>query len=65
MKNSIMKTEENKVVSVNIIASLYIFNDKQVQLVNMHLSETRPKQFEDEFGNLWYASELTNFIHIK
>jgi hypothetical protein len=53
-----------KVVSVNIIASLYIFNDKTIQLVNMHLSESRPKQFEDQFGNLWYASELTNFIHV-
>jgi len=53
-----------EVVSVNIIASLNVFNDKNIQLVNMHLSETRPKQFEDQFGNLWYASELSNFIHI-
>ena len=60
-----MNTEKTTIVSVNIIASLYIFNDKTIQLVNMHLSESRPKQFEDQFGNLWYASELTNFIHIK
>jgi hypothetical protein len=60
-----MKTEKNTVVSVNIIASLNMFNYKTIQLVNMHLSETRPKQFEDQFGNLWYASELNNFIHIK
>jgi hypothetical protein len=61
-----MNTQNNcKVVKVNIIASLYIFQDKNIQLVNMHLSDTRPKQFEDNFGNLWFASELTNFIHIK
>lgn len=56
---------ENQVIKVNIMANLWIANDKIVHLVNMHLSNTRPKQFEDNFGNLWYDSELTNFIHIK
>jgi len=55
----------NKVVNINIIVSLNIFDYKQIQLVKMHLSETRPKQFEDNFGNLWYPEELSNFIHIK
>ena len=56
---------ENKIVKTNIIASINIFNDKQVEIIAMHLSTTRPKQFEDNFGNLWNASELSNFIHIN
>ena len=61
-----MNTEtENKIVTTNIIASINIFNDRQVKIIAMHLSDTRPKQFEDNFGNLWNASELSNFIHIK
>jgi hypothetical protein len=53
----------SKIVPINCIATLNIFNDKNVHLVNMHLSDTRPKQFEDKFGNLWYSHELNNFIH--
>lgn len=54
-----------QVVPVNIIANLNIFNYKQIQIVAMHLSDTRPKQFEDNFGNLWYPTELSNIEHIK
>lgn len=57
--------EENKIVKTKIIASINIFNDRQVKIIAMHLSDTRPKQFEDNFGNLWNVSELSNFIHIK
>ena len=56
---------ENKIVKTNIIASLNIFNDRQVHIIAMHLSDTRPKQFEDNFGNIWNPSELSNFMHIK
>ena len=56
---------ENKIVQTNIIASLNIFNDREVHIIAMHLSDTRPKQFEDNFGNLWYSNELSNIIHIK
>ena len=52
-----------KVVNVNITADLNIFESKSVHLVKMHLSETRPKQFEDSFGNLWYSSEISNLVH--
>jgi hypothetical protein len=62
MNNELNMTQ---VVPVNIIALLNIFNNKQVQIVNMHISNTRPKQFEDNFGNLYYADELSNFQHIK
>ena len=58
-------TSENKIVQTNIIASLNIFDDRQVYIIAMHLSDTRPKQFEDNFGNLWYSNELSNIIHIK
>lgn len=60
-----MKNEEDKIVAVNIVASLWISDCKTVFLTKMHLSSTRPKQFEDCFGNLWYSSELTNFEHLK
>lgn len=50
---------------INAIACLWIFDDRTIQLVKVHLSDTRPKQFEDSCGNLWYSSELTNFYHFK
>ena len=56
--------EKTQIVKVNIIANLYAM-DKNVHIINMHLSNTRPKQFEDNFGNLWNFSELTNFAHLK
>lgn len=52
-------------VNINATANLFIFNDKVVYLIAMHISNNRPKQFEDNYGNLWYDSELTNFIHIR
>ncbi len=55
----------NQIVEINIIANLWIFDYRPVALVKMHLSETRPKQFEDSCGNLWNDSELTNFYHLK
>lgn len=54
-----------QVIKVNIVALLNIFDYRSVQIVNMHLNPNSPKQFEDSFGNLWYASELSNFQHIK
>ena len=51
--------------NVNIIASLNIFDYKQVHLVKCHISDNRPKQFEDNFGNLWNVEELSIFNHIK
>ena len=59
-----MKTEI-KIVKTKIIANINIFNNRQVEIIAMHLSNTRPKQFEDNFGNLWNASELSNITHIK
>jgi hypothetical protein len=56
--------EKTQIVKVNIIANLYAM-DKNVHIINMHLSNTRPKQFEDNFGNLWNSSELNNFEHLK
>jgi hypothetical protein len=57
--------ENVQITDVNIVAHLNIFEDKPVVLVKMHTSESRPKQFEDSCGNLWYPSELSNFYHIK
>ena len=58
------ENETQLIVIINeLIASLNIFNDRQVHIIAMHLSDTRPKQFEDNFGNLYYSNELTNFIH--
>jgi hypothetical protein len=58
-------TNMNVVVAVNIIALLNIFNNKRVNIVNIHMSNTRPTQFEDQFGNLYYHSELSNFENLK
>ena len=58
-----MTTEQYKIIKINATACLWIFNDYQIQLVACHISNTRPKQFEDNFGNLYYSNELTNFIH--
>ena len=54
-----------EVIEINVIASLNIFNDKDVHLVKCHISDNSPKQFEDNFGNLWYVEELSNFNHIN
>jgi hypothetical protein len=51
-------------IKINVMASLNIHNDLCIHLVKMHLSDTRPKQFEDSFGNLWYASELSHFTRV-
>ena len=56
---------QNKEVTINIIAELNMFGNKSVHLVKMHISTTRPKQFEDASGNLWNPTELSNFNHIK
>jgi hypothetical protein len=68
MKTKNTQSVENQqvnLVKVNIIAELNVFNFKQVHLVFMHLSTTRPKQFEDNFGNLWNPEELSNFNHVN
>jgi hypothetical protein len=53
------------ITQINVIAYLNMFNYKMVNLVNMHESDSRPKQFEDQFGNLWFASELSNFQNLN
>ena len=52
-------------VPVNIIATVNVFtnNNTVVNIVFMHINDVSPKQFEDTFGNLWFAKELSNFIH--
>lgn len=57
--------ENVQITKINAVAELNIFNYNPVVLVKMHISDSRPKQFEDSCGNLWNANELSNFYHFK
>jgi hypothetical protein len=57
--------ENVEITNINAVAELNIFNYNPVVLVKMHISDTRPKQFEDSCGNLWNVNELSNFYHFK
>ncbi len=57
--------KNTQITPINAIAYLNMFNYKMVNLVKLHESDNRPKQFEDQSGNLWFAFELSNFEHPK
>jgi hypothetical protein len=52
------------VSQINIIATVDGLKYR-VHLVRMHITGYSPKQFEDNHGNLWYSSEISNLEHIK
>ena len=52
------------IVEINAVGQLTHFDDARIHLVKLHLSNTRTLQFEDNFGNLWYAEELKNITHL-
>ena len=60
-----MTTEQYKIIKINATACLWIFNDYQIQLVACHISNTRPKQFEDNFIKTFVLRERLFSINIQ